>query len=356
MATLSLTAITAVMNLVYADAMADQIRRDVLLPNIVPVKLGKNSTTTWPVKVAGRTAGGAYAEGADMSDGDFDSHARLQGSLAWAEYRTGAKISGLADALSRANGSMAVDMGLFNDEIKDAIDILATKVATHSYSGSVAASPPQIEGLARAVDASSTVYAGIDPATYTDWVSTENTLALTDLSFDTLRENLIRPVVDACGMYPRLVLVPGNIFDAVGALFGDQRRFTDTVMGVGGEQVNLKLRGGFRAIEVDGVPYVEDRHCTANTAYAIGPDAIEYSQVPAVGADDPMVAIAAVKDLIGVDLTQDQVRAMFAASSARLQPKVEMLAKTGDSVKAMVKLYAQLRVRYRNRCGKLLFT
>lgn len=355
MATVALAAISAVMNLIYADALADQIRRDVLLPNLLAVKVGRNSTCTWPVKVSGRSAGGAFAEGADMADGDFDAHTRLQASLAWAQYRTGAKVSGLAEALSRLNNSLALDPSLFNDELRDAIDYLSIKIATHSYSGNVTNSPVELEGLARAVDSSGS-YAGIDPGTYTEWASAENSMALADLSFETLRENLIRPFVDKCGMYPRFVTCPGNIFDAIGALFGDQRQFVDQVMSTGGEMVNIKLRGGFRAIEIDGVAFVEDRHATANTAYAFGPDSAEYEQVPAVGPEQAGVIVAAIKDLTGVTLQEDEVRTMLAAQSTRLQPTIEMLGKTGDSIKAMVKVYAQLKVRHRNRTAKLLFT
>jgi hypothetical protein len=355
MATLSLAAISAVMNLVYADSMADLIRRDVLLPNILPVRTDGNNVATWPVKSNARTAGGAYAEGADMVDDDYDAHARTQASLAWAQYRAGAKVSGLSEALARANGSPALNPGVFEDEIRDAIDKVAVDLSTHAYSGNVAASPTQLAGLAAAIDSSGN-YAGVNIGTYTDWVSAENTLAAADLSFETLRENLHRPVKDACGMWPRVVVCDGATFDRVGALFGDQRRYVDEIVNVGGQMVNLKLRGGYRAIEVDGIPYVEDRHATANTLYAIGPDAIEWRQVPAQGPDQAGVVVAAMKALTGTELDLDEVRRMLAARANRLQPTVEMLGRTGDAHKAMIKVYCQLIVRYRNRCGKLLLT
>lgn len=355
MATVALSAITAVMNLLYGDAMADQIRRDVLMPNLLPVRTGRNSTMTWTVKSAARAAGGAFAEGADMSDSDFDSHHRLQASLAWAEYRTGAKVSGLSEALSRVNGSPALDPSLFNDEIRDAIDYLAVLISQHTYSGNVAASPTQLAGLATAVDSSGS-YAGIDPGTYTDWVAAENTLATADLSLDNISQNLIRPIKDNCGMYPVFMVSSGSVFDKVKALFGDSVRYLDEVQTIDGGTVNLKARGGFRAIEVDGVPLIEDRHATSNTIYGFARDAVEYQQVPAVGPDQAGVIIQAVKALTGMTLEEDQVAAMLRASTQRLQPTIEMLGKTGDNHKAMVKVYAQIGVRYRNRTGKLTLT
>lgn len=355
MATVALSAMSAVMNLIYGDGMADQIRRDVLLPNLLPVKVGKNSTMTWPVKVAGRSAGGAYAEGADMSGSDYDAHVRLQASLAWAQYRTGASVSGLSEALSRLNGSLALDPSLFQDEINDAIDYLATLISSGTYSGTVGASPTELAGLAAAIDSSGS-YAGIDPAVYTDWVSAENTLASASLSFSTLRSNLIRPFKDACGTYPVFVTCDGTTFDKIGALFGDQRRYVDEVQALTGETVNIKLRGGFKALEVDTIPFIEDQHATANTMYAFGPNSVEYQQVPATGPELAGVVVATMKALTGMDLQVDEVKAMLAARTQRLQPTIEMMGKTGDSINAMVKCYCQIGVRHRNRTAKLLLT
>jgi hypothetical protein len=355
MATVALSALTAVMNLIFGAPMADLVRRDVLLPNLLPVRVGRNSTMTWTVKSAARAAGGAYAEGADMAGSDYDAHVRLQASLAWAQYRTGAAITGLAEALSRLNGSPALDPSAFASEINDAIDYLAILISAHTYSGNVSASPVQLSGLASAI-ASSGSYGGIDPASYADWVSTANSLASASLSFATLRTNGPRPVKDACGMWPVFATCDGTTFDKIGALFGDQRRYIDEVMSVDGQLVNIKLRGGYRALDVDGIPYVEDRHATANTIYYFGRDSVHYEQVPAVGPDQAGVVVAAMKALTGIVLDESEVEASLEASTQRLQPSIEMMGKAGDSHKAMVKVYAQIAVDYRNRCGKLLLT
>jgi len=355
MATLSLSAVSAVFNLLFADRIADQIRRDVLLPNILEVRNAKNATCTWGVKLTGRTAGGAYAEGADMEDADFDAHLRKQATLAWAEYRTGAKVSGLSEAISRLNGSPNVDPSLWDDELKDATDFLSTKISADSYGGNVGDTPTEIEGLARAVD-SSVTYAGLAPGSYPEWAAPENELATADLSFETLRQYGHRPVKDACGMWPRVAICDGTTFDKIGALFGDQRKYVDEIMSVGGATVNLKLRGGYKALEVDGVAYVEDRHATASTIYYMAADAARYEQVPAIGPAQAAVIVAAVKTLTGMTLQEDEVVALIRAQGERLQPHIQVLAQTGDAYKAMVKWYGQLMVRYRNRTGKLLIT
>jgi len=355
MATLALSAISAVLNLLYQDQMADLVRRDVVLPNLLPVRPDPNGAAYWPVKSAGRTAGGAYAEGADMADGDYDAHNRLQGTLAWVEYRKGAKVSGLAEAVARANGTPAIGSGLMDDEIRDAVDALAVDLANHSYAGNGSATPAQVTGLATAV-ASSGTYAGINPSSYTDWVAAQGTFALADMSFANLRAQGLRVFKDACGMYPVFATCPGAVFDAIRDLFNDQVTFVQDIMTVDGRSVNVKLAFGGRALEIDGVPIVEDRHATANRIYWFGRDAAEYRQVPIVTPAMYGQVVAAMKELTGVDLDPDQVKAALAAGTMRLQPGIDVLARTGDAFKAQVKWYGNLIVRRRNRTAKTVLT
>ena len=92
MATLTAAAITAAMSILLMEPNADQFRRDVVLLHLIGVKNGMGANVYWNPKFTGRSAGGAYSEGADMVDGDFDSHTRAQANLPWAQYRAGAKV------------------------------------------------------------------------------------------------------------------------------------------------------------------------------------------------------------------------------------------------------------------------
>lgn len=355
MATLTRAGISAVLNLTFGEAAADHIRRDCLPVNLFDVVNESNELATWPVKTTGRSAGGAYAEGADMADADFDAHLKTKASLAIANYWKGVKISGNAMAAAAANGTRVFDSSLWNDELTDAVDDLAKDLSTDFYGGNVGASPAEIEGLERAITTGT--YAGVNPATYLEFKSAVNTTPLASLSFKTTRDNLIRPFKDACGEYPLFVLCDSTFFDAYGDLFGDQRRYVSDVRSAGGGMV--KLSGGFRALEMDGgVPLIEDRFCTSQTAYAFGRDAAQWVQQPAVGSpeEEAHLVVQAIKALTGTDLPLDEVVASIRARSRRLMPKIEMLGKTGDNVKAMVKVYAQLRVKRRNRTAKLTLT
>jgi hypothetical protein len=360
MATVSLSAITAVMNLIYQEIMNNQIRRDVTLPNLLRVRTvgideQANSTDTWSAKFSNRSAGGAYAEGADMSDSDYDSHTRKQATHSWAEYRAGVKVSGLAQALSAMNAGIPID--LFSDEMRDAIDYLASVLSTNTYDGTVGASPAELDGLASAIDSTGT-YAGLARGTYAEWASAEDTLAAASLSLSNLRSKLHQAVYDLCGKYPDIVVCDSTRFSAVGDLFGSERRYLDTIVNAYGDEVSLpKIRGGFRAIEVDGIPYVMDRHATSATFYALNYDSVEYVQVPpAAPAAMANEVVAAAKMLTGESLAVDPLVAKFAQGARRLQPYIKAIAPTGDAFKAMVYWYGQIRVRYPNRCGKLTLT
>ena len=357
MATVNLSALSAVLNLTFSEELAVQLRRDVLLPNLIATKVPRpvNQTVNWGVKFTNRSAGGAYAEGADMADADFDSHTKVAATLAWASYRKGAKISGIAEAISRQNGSAAFNAGEFRQQIEEAVDDLARDVSVDSWTGNVAASPVEFAGLTTAVDSSGT-YAGINSATYSEWASGENTMLGADVDEKTLRENLHRPLKDNCGLSPEFVLCDGTTWDLVGDSLSDNRRqLVPTVRTLDGNVLDI-MNAGYRAFMLDGVAYIEDRDAPANTLFAFARDAIHYEHVPALGPDQVGVVIAAMKDLTGVTLQEDQVAQMIKEMGQRLSPTIEMLGKTGDSFKAMIKIYAQIVVKYRNRCAKLTLT
>jgi len=348
----TLSDITAVLNLIFLDGMASQIRRDVLLPNLVPVVNDRNDSCHWKAKFDARSTASAKAEGHTPADGDFSTHTRKKLSLDWAEYFGYAEVTGLAKAIDARDGGGS----LLSEEVLDALDELAILVSSDSYAGDETASPIELGGLAIAVDAADT-YAGLTVAAESNHASPEDTLAAASLSISNIRAKLIRPFKDSCGFYPDMVMCPGDVFDSIGDLFGSERRYVKTVSTVRG-QIDLdKLSGGFRALEIDGVPIFEDRHCTASTMYALHSRYLSYRQVPDYADNlDPSIVIPAFKALTGQSLEQGTVESMIKAGGSRIQPTIEALAKTGDFLRVMVKWYGQLRLTRRNAAAKLTLT
>lgn len=357
MATLTRADISAAISLLLQDKLVDQFRRDLILTHLFAVKDGYGESLNWNPKFTGRTAGGAYAEGADMADGDFDSHDRARATLQWAAYRAGAKISGLAMAAAANRYAGAPGMGgdLFDEELEDAIDKIALDLGVDFYAGDETASPVELAGAARAVDSTLTPFAGLAVGTYPEWVGGENSIAATALSFDQLRTKLFRPVKDATGRLPDFVTTTGTVMDSIKSLFEDKAEVVNEIR-IRGAMIDIKKAAGAEAVMLDGVPFIEDRNCTASTLHAWTASDVEIIQLPAKRPQsDPSRIVAAIKALTGMDVPISDVEARLRRGGVII-PTVEMLAQTGDAYKAMVKVYLQLKWRRRNSHSKLLLT
>lgn len=355
MATVDLSEVSASLSVLLQNPMQNMFRTDNTLLSMLPVEYGRGAVWDFDVKFNARSAGGAYAEGADMSASDFDAHSRKKGAINWAQYRTGARVSGLTYANTGDNTLM--------DEIKDATVELMDILAGDVYAGDETGSPVELGGLARAIDATG-AYAGFNPATSGQeaWSSVEDTMALADISRETVYEALIRPVKDACGMMPDAVFCNGDILDALAATMEDGllaiqhgRPFGD-----GGP---VRASAGVRFVNCHGVPWIEDKHATANTAYALNFRYISVRQVPSVASPDAVSRVgydtvaARVRELTGnPDITAAAIEQQVMARRNALIPEIEALSKNGDSISFMVKIYLQMLIKRRNAFGKLVFT
>lgn len=359
MATLGISGIAAALNVVLADVNADQFRRDSVLLNLLAIGPAAGPALYVPIKVAARTAGGAYDGGADMGAGDFDSHVRLNYSIPWAGYRAGVLVSDEAMDIA-ASTPNAFGGSILADEIRDAISIVSTKFAAHLYSGNSAAVTPELAGAVTAVDSADDNLFGIDTGVYPSWKSGEDTIALASLTLASISAKLIRPVIDAKGRKPDFITCPGNAFDVIKGLVNSMAD-TVTEIRVGARGfVDIYAAVGASAVTVDGVPVIEDRHCTANTMYAWTADDVAIRYVPVAPENvTPAQLAAAVSDITGAYLSENDIQARLRAiaSNGRLTPVLAPLAKDGSSNKLMVRVpQAQVQWKTRNGFAKLHLT
>jgi len=359
MAGASLSTVSAVLNLVYGPDVTETLRRDSVMMNVVRARYMANTTATWRVKIGARNTAAPKAEGYEVQSSDFSTDTRLQATLGWAHYEAYASITGTSQRIAAANSARA-NSGygpLLDEELADAANELTVKMSTHCYSGSEAASPVELGGLARAVKGSVS-YAGIDPATYTTWISGENTGGLSTLTLDTIRTGLFRPVLDATGRRPDVAILPGALHDKISALIDPAQRVVLPFMAPIGpngapQQVNLASLG-FTGFMLDGVPFVEDRHCTTNVIYAGSLADIEFQQTPPDWTSmDPGQLAGMVKDLTGKTVPVDVITQAIQASTSRLTTQINALSKTGDSTRLQIVLDAQLCLKRRNAWAKL---
>ena len=362
MATLTLADISDALSQLFLPNIVDSINTTAIGLTLIPTVDGGGKNAAWTVKFTGRTNAGGYAEGADMTDPDFDSEKKKDGILPWAQYRKGAKLSGLAQAAASSNeqpGSVLSEgmTDLFDEEIGDGVERLALGLGTDLYSGDGSAGNPMI-GLEAAIDDSAAVYATIDPALFPEWVSTVQSVPVGDLSFSKIRTYLTA-IYNACGKKPDLMLCDGTTFDRIGDLFGDNRREVKEIQISNGRSMGrrtIRLEGGYDVIDFDGIPVARDALCTANTIYALNTRFIHLKQLPAYKS--PMTLERFLDIMEGITGERQPIEEMgeFQAAPGQLAPYVEMLGKTGDSDKAQIKSYLQLCVRRRNVHGKLTLT
>lgn len=355
---MNLAAISAVLSIILAEVLEAQFRRDAVLPNLLGCEHEPNATCTWSVKFEGRNTAGARAEGYAVDAADFSTDTRKQATLAWAHYEAYAQVTGTAQRVAAANGRLGQGDALLREELNDAAEELTAKISQHTYSGSAAASPVQVEGLARAVDSTGT-YAGLAQSTYAAWASGEQTLALSALSVAEIRTKLLRPFKDATGRYPEFIITDGTVYDALLEL-GDGlvqvQTAPLTTAALQGEKVDV-IGLGFRYLTVDGVPVIEDRHCTTQTMYALDSRHLSYRQLaPEWTSLDPGQIQRMIKELYGSVVSLDEIVAAKRRAGKRISVQVNALAKTGDSTRLSLVTDLQLRLKRRNAAAKLTLT
>lgn len=359
MAGITLSGLSAILNLMYGGGITATLRRDTVLPHLIPTVFEANPACQWQVKVGARNTAGPRAQGADASGGDYSTDTKLGATIAWAHYESFASITGTAQRIAAANPGFNAGIGgggEFDREMADASDELAVAISEDSYSGDYTATPVEIAGLAAAIDSTGT-YAGIAQGSYSTWASGEASLATSALSVASLRQYLFRPVKNATGRKPSVVFCPGDVMDSIKSLADNSGVLQNIVtpqMGV----VNI-ANLGFEGVMIDGVPFVEDRHCTSSTLYAVDLSQLEYVQVPPDWLNvDPGQLQGMLKELMGQNIPLDQIASAIngVRTGRQLVAQVNALAKSGDSTKVQLVLDMQLRLRRRNAAAKLALT
>lgn len=355
MAQLGLTGITPALDLVLMERSRDQFRRDVVLLNLLGFKQDRNSACVWNPKFLVSTAA-ANAAGADLGSGEYDTNKRVQASLPWANYRRGINVADeTLDVWAASGGAEGTD-GIAV-EVFDAITDLSTVVGAALYSGVYGNSPAEVAGAAYAIDSSDDNFAGVDTGDNPTWTSGEASIAVTALSKSTLRSNLFRPVKTATGRDPSFVTCSGVLFDRVKDIFEDSAQTVNEIMTRNG-LVDIYKACGARAIMLDGVPFIEDRHATAATFYAWSDGDVEVRFVPAANHTDTPADLAAyVSSLTGVTISDNEIEARLKQGNGMFRPILFHIGKTGTSTKLGVRTgNFQLAWKRRNAFSKLAIT
>jgi hypothetical protein len=370
MATATLATVAAALSLLFRAEMTTQINSVVVLPFLLPVVDGEGKALNYTVEFTGAANAAAVADGTARSSSDADAEVEVPATLPWAIYD---KVTSVGDLLQAAanrsfnSGSAGAIRGdLLVGKTVRQTRRLAFGIANALYAGNETASPAQIAGAARAIDSSGT-FAGIDPTTYTEWVSTEQTGALSSVSFAVF-DAFINAIYDASGERPEFVTCPSNVWLALKALFVDYQAHVvrEFMLARGGGPTGespraVKLTTGMEAFEIDGIPIVKDRWATANTMHAWNTNYVQivqldpYAGLLAQGADAIQELFRVLAAQNGVQIPREAIEGMMARSPG-VRPSIKLLGDRGHSKEAMVRAFLQVEWKRRNTQGKYLFT
>ena len=320
----------------YAGDIVRQINRRATTLSLLKKISGEGKNVAWAAQGDGADAE-AYAEGADASNFTVDSQAGA--IVPWAFYRSNFSVSGFAKAASRTSRTPEGNIDLLARDLVDASAALADKVNKALFTGQSGQTPGQIVGLDEAIGLTNNTYATIDRSSgsnafFRPYVADPG--SSTALTFAQIRLDLAS-IMKNGGVKPNVALVGPETFNAVGALFDPAKFYMYQTMKVMGGAGEIELEGGVGAIKFDGCYFVEDKDATEGKIYYINTDTVDVNYLPLV-------------DLDGDDESQEAMMT-DGVEAIPLGMRVEVLARTGDADKVMLKTYAQLRVRRPNQCG-----
>lgn len=343
MPAVNLASITDVLQKRFEPDVVSQIQRaapmlQVLGPN---VRDADSHVIQWDVKfgTAGYGSGAAITEGADVAT--FNTDTKVPAVLPFGTYHDAFEITGKALASAVASGNPAVLADLFASEIRDSSNRLAHALATEFYEGNGAGE--RMTGLLGGAILDSGTYASINRATYSQWRATVrgNGGIGRALSFSLLRDTSTR-IYKACGLRPNFIVCGPSTHDQYGALFGDQRRYITDINTPGGM---IKLAGGYRALEFDGVPIMEDVNCPEGKVLFLNLDYLLFRQLPQPG----QVATRSAGER-PLETAPEQTKG---GGPVPVRVRIQPLAITGDKYKFALYSYPQVQVRRPQAFGVL---
>lgn len=344
MAAVDLAAIADALATLMEDKIASSINRAVVLNQLIPYKNGTGKNLSWLARFGtAAPAGAVIADGADVSV--YNSDTKVPATLQWGTYHDAFSITGKARAAAAVTGNPQDLEDLYAEEMEESVNRLAMAIGVDVYSGD--GSSDTIHGLRDSTVAgigATGSYGGIDRSSYTQWQSTvmANGGVPRAISFGLMRE-MRRRIYVASGMKSDLIVCDPVTHENYGALFGENRRYVDSVR-LRGEKIVLD--GGYQTLEFDGIPVVEDSNCPAGTMLFLNSRYLFMRALP--HAPDEINQGRGMVPLVGTEEEQ------FGTGSTGLVARINPLAVTGDAYKFQLICYPQVQVRKCNVHGALV--
>ena len=340
MAEVALADVANALQKVFAPYVTSQINRSSALIQILPVDDVEGQNIQHVVEFGAAAGTGATAEGAAASA--FNSDTKVPAILPVCTYTEAFGATGLAINAALNSPNPLALKNLFQRELDNAVERLTMALSTDLYTGDGGVGGGggvRITGFFGGAVASTGTYAGINRATYAQWAAIQraNGGVARALSFNLMRSDLSTRIAKASGKRPDLFVLGPSTHDEFGKLFQDTRRYIHEVNTMDG---TIKLSGGYKILDFDGVPVIEDNTCPEGKVLALRMNKARLKQIPQRGME--------ITRAMGNQTLQSHTGPVRGLT-ARIQP----LAILGDKFTFQLVVYVQLSVEQPNACGVL---
>jgi hypothetical protein len=253
----------------------------------------------WDVNTGGATTGGR-ATTADPTVGQTDTvrDASLPIGDRILNHTFPIKVNDIVQAKQTAPKALR---NLFQTHVTTGFDVILPELNKALYTGTGNAASHGIFGLSYVTDNTQT-YAGLNPATYTNWTAYENdnggTLRpISRAVLSKVDSDLARKGTD----YSYIITTP-EIVEKYGEAFAQDRALTTP-------QVNGVADLGFSGYNYKGKPILADVHCPNNTVFFIDDRRLAlYTFATASGLEADDSGMAKVEKTMGLNFQVSQLR------------------------------------------------
>jgi len=331
--------IAAGLSQTFEQELYHQFNREATFLSTLAAKPASDKTLSWGVEFTAGADADAVAEGSDVAAGEMTTDKPVPAVLPTALYRTAFALSDSEikkAAISMGSPDALVD--ILGDRIFTKAARLASKINKDLFAGTGTNGGgfQNIIGIYTAAAASG-IYAGIDPTTYTEWKS--NVLgnggtprALTVGLLDQAEELLFT----ACGRSPSFVMTSAGVRRSYSNLFEQVRRVVSDGMG------SMSMNAGASEYFYAGVPVQRDKDATSGKLIMGVGDFLGIEFLPPLGMDKDTVE-KKMRMLQGsIGKPGDRL------TGTSIPFEITPLAKNGNSVKFMLSVELQLKIRRRN--------
>lgn len=352
--------ISSALSTTFAPEIVRAFNREAVLARLIPMKSdngqGDAKQVAWDVSFSGATAA-AFAEGSDVTAGEFTQDVDVPATLSWGQYRAAFQLSNLEINAASRSIANAIELGrIVTHRLFGSITKLASVINTDLWTGTGTASNgnPNIIGFTGTAGTwngaliTSGSYAGLSVGTYSEWAANLNTNGGTTrpLTFALLSQ-LERTIYTSSGRTPNCIVTTPGICSKYESLFQTQTRFNSND---GGSMPRYQgsMQAGMQGMETSlswrGIPIYRDRNAPTGTLLMLDLDNTEGKYLPFVplSPDGVPVGTQALPSSNGQT-----------TNPTPMQVNVYPLGRTGSAVKFVAEIYLQLAVKRTNAQGLL---